>query len=113
MRNCTIAIGIAQEAEQLANSIIDAIYKGFVSGPVVAQPLVMPHVKHVYVLLPFIMPYIKHAHLGLHIRVKLKGITTVIWFSDCYFAFASTMGYAGFKLSFGIIILLSLLTTIK
>ena len=96
---CTIAIGATQEAEKQANSKIDAIYKGYISHLIVSQPLVMP--------------YVRNAHLDLHIGVILKGRTAYIWFFDCGFACATIIGYAGFKLSFGIIILLSLLPIIK
>ena len=30
----------------------------------VLLPLVMPHVRHVYVLVPLLMPLVRHAHLG-------------------------------------------------
>ena len=63
-RNCIIAIGATQEAQQQANSIIDAMYEGYVSHPVVVQPFVMPHVRHV--------------HLGPYIGVNLRGKTTHI-----------------------------------
>ena len=66
----------------------------------------MSHVKHVCVLLPFVMPHVRHAHLGLHIAVNLKGKTTYIWYFGCSFACATTIGFAGYKLSFGIIIVL-------
>ena len=104
--NCTIAIGTTQEARKQANSIINAIYKGYVSCPVVAQPLVMPHVRHVCVLLPIVMPHIRYMDLDPYIGVSLKCRTTCSWSFSCGFAYATAMGYAGFKLSFGITILL-------
>ena len=82
------------------------MYKGYIGRPVVARPLVMPYVRLVYVLLHFVMPHIRYVHLGLHIGVSLKGRTTHIWSFGSGFAFATSMGCAGFKLSFGIIILL-------
>ena len=57
-KNCNITIGTTQEGGQQANSIIDAMYEGYISRLVVAQPLVMPHVKYVCVLLPLVMPHI-------------------------------------------------------
>ena len=109
----SVAIDATQEAEQQANSIINAAYEGYVGHLVVSQCLLMPHVRHVYVLLPFVMPPIRYARLGLHIVVSLKGRTTDIWSIGCGIACATTMRCAGFRLSFGIIILLYLLTIIK
>ena len=54
-----------------------------------------------------------HAHLGLHIAVSLKGRTTRILSLDCGFACAIAMGCAGFRLSFGTIIVSQFLTIIK
>ena len=82
------------------------MYKGYVSRSVVAWNLVMPHVRHVCVLLPLVRPHIRHVHLGLHIVVSLKGRTTRIWSFGCDFACAPAMGYAGFRLLFGTIIVL-------
>ena len=65
----------------------------------------MPHVKHVCVLVPLVMPHVKHAHLGQHIAVSLKSRTICIWSCSCGLACATAMGYAGFELSFGIIII--------
>ena len=59
------------------------------------------------------MPYIKHMQLGLHIGDKLEGRTTRIWSFDCVCAYANTMRCAELRLSFGIIIVLKLLTIIK
>ena len=70
---CTIAIGAIKVSGKQANSIIDHINEGYVSHPVVVQPLVILHVRHVCVLLPLIMPHVRNAHLGLHIGVRLKG----------------------------------------
>ena len=95
------------------------MYEGYVSSSVVVQYLVMPHVRHVCVLLHLVMPHVRHvgvllplisshvrhACLDLHIVVSFKGRTTYIWSFGCGFAYAITMGCAGFKLSFGIIIL--------
>ena len=64
-------------------------------------------------LLPLVMLHIRHACLGQHIAVSLKGRTTHIRSFGCGFACATTMGCAGFKLLFGIIIVLKLLTVIK
>ena len=63
-------------------------------------------------LLHLVMPYVRHVHLGLHIGIILKGKITRIWSFSCAFAL-TTMGYSGLKISFGIIILLKLLTIIK
>ena len=89
------------------------MYKGYVSRPVVEQPLVMPQVRYMCMLLPFVMLHVRHAHLGLHIGVSLKGRTTRIWSFCCSFAYANTIGHAYFELLFGIIIFLYLLTIIK
>ena len=104
--NCTIVICTTQEARQLVNSITDAVCESYVSCFVVAQPLVMPHVRHAHVLLPLVMHPIRHAHLNIHIVVSLKGRTTCIWSFGCGFAGATTMGCTGFELSFGIVIVL-------
>ena len=69
-------------------------------------PLVMPHVRHLYVLLPLVMPHVRHARLGLYIAVSLKGRTTHIWSFGCGFACGTAIGYAGFRLLFGTIIVL-------
>ena len=47
-----------------------------------------------------------HWHLSLHIVVSLKGRITCIWSFGCGFACATAMGCAGFRLLFGIIIVL-------
>ena len=57
-------------------------------------------------LLPRVMPHARYPFLGLHIAVSLKGKTTFIWSFGCNFACATSMGCAGFRLLFGIIILL-------
>ena len=67
----------------------------------VLQPLVRPHVKHVCVLLPLVRPHVRHARLSLHIVFSLKGRITHIWSFGCGFACAIAMGCAGFRLSFG------------
>ena len=96
------------------------MYKGYVSRLVVVRYLVMPHIRHVYVLLPLIRPHIKHvcvllplvrpnvkhARLGLHIAISSKGRTTRIWSFGCGFICATAIGCAGFRLLFGIIIVL-------
>ena len=82
--------------------MINAVYEGYSSCSAVAQYLVM----HVYMLVPLTMLYVRHAHLGLHIGVSLKGKTTRIWSFGCGFTCATIMGYAGFELSFGIIVVL-------
>ena len=64
-------------------------------------------------LLPLVILNVKHVYLGLHTWVSLKGGATCIWFFGCNYAYAITTGYAEFKLSFGIIITLQLLTIIK
>ena len=90
--------------------------------------LVLPHIRHVYVaiasfkasckacmcmLLPLIRPHVRHARLGLHIAVSLKGRTASIWSFGYGFACATAMRYAGFRLLFGTIIDIYLLTIIK
>ena len=96
------------------------MYKGCVSRLVVVQylvmplvrhvymlqPLVRPHIRHVYVLLPLVRPHVRHARLSLHIAVSLKGRIICIWFFGCGFACATAIGYAGFRLLFGIVIIL-------
>ena len=52
-----------QEAEEQAKSIIDTVYEGCVRRSVVAQSLVMPHVRQVCVLLPLVILSIRHEHL--------------------------------------------------
>ena len=64
----------------------------------VLQPLVRPHVRHVCVLQPLVRPHVMHARLGLHIAVSLKGRTTRIWSFGCGFACTTAMGCAGFRL---------------
>ena len=76
----------------------------YVSYLLVVQPIVMPHIRHMCVLLLFVMPDLGHVRLGLHIAVSLKGRTTCIWSFSYGFVYATTVGCAGFKLSFGIII---------
>ena len=63
-----------------------------------ARFLVMPHVRHVYVLQPLVRPHVMHARLGLHIAVSLKGRTARIWSFGCGFACITAMGCAGFRL---------------
>ena len=96
------------------------MYKGYVSRLVPVWYLVMPLVRHVYILLPFvrryvthvcmllplIRPHVRHAHLGLHITVSSKGKITRILSFGCSFACATTMGCAGFRLLFGTVIVL-------
>ena len=91
-------IGTTEEARQKPNSVIDAMYEGYVSYLVVAQYLVMPHVRYVCVLLPLVRPHVRHVRLGLYIAVSLKGKKTHIWSFGCGFACASEMGCSGFKL---------------
>ena len=69
-------------------------------------PLVRPHIRHLCVLLPLVMPHVRHTCLGLHIALSLKGRITCIWSFTYGFACASTMGYVGFRLLFGTIVLL-------
>ena len=45
----------------------------------VLQPLVKPHKRHVCVLLPLVRPHVRHVRLGLYTAVSLKGRTTRIW----------------------------------
>ena len=62
------------------------------------KPLVKPHVRHVCVLLPLVRPHVGHACLGLHIAVTLKSKTICIWSFGCGFACTTAMGCAGFRL---------------
>ena len=89
------------------------MYEGYASRSVVARYLVMPHIRHVCVLLPFVMPHTKNEGSGLYIAVSLKSRTTRIWPFGCSFACATTMGCARLKLPFGIIIILKSLIIIK
>ena len=57
-------------------------------------------------LLPLVMPHIRHTHFDPHIGVRLEGRTICIWYFGCGFACATTIRYAGFKQSFGTIIIL-------
>ena len=57
-------------------------------------------------LLLLINLHVTYAHLGLHIAVSLKGRTTCIWCFGCGFTCDITMGCVGFRLSFGMIIVL-------
>ena len=84
--------------------IIDTVYEDYVSHLVVAQPLVMPYVRYMCMLLPLIVLNIRYTHLGLQTWATLKDIATCIWSFGCSFTCATTMRCAGFKLSFGIII---------
>ena len=72
----------------------------------VLQPLVRPHVRHVCVLLPLVRPHVRRVHLGLHIAVSLKGRTTRIWTFGCGFACATVIRFAGFRLLLDIILVL-------
>ena len=96
------------------------MYDGCVSCSVIVRYLVMPHVrhvyvllllirphiKHVYILLPLVRPHLKHARLGLYIAVSSKGRTTRIWSFGYGFACTTAMGCAGFRLLLGTIIVL-------
>ena len=42
--NCTIAVGTIKETRKQAKKIIDAGYGGYVSHPVAAWYLVIPHI---------------------------------------------------------------------
>ena len=70
----------------------------------VLQHLVRPHVRHMCLLLPLVRPHITHVRLGLYIAVSLKGRTTCIWSFGCGFNCVTTMGCAWFGLLFGTII---------
>ena len=82
------------------------MHEGCVNCSVVVRYLVMPHVRHVYMLLPLVRPQVRHACLGLYIAVSLKGRKTRIQPFGCSFACATAMGYAGLRLIFGTIIVL-------
>ena len=86
-----MAIGATQESGKQVNSIIDAIYEGYIILLVVAWSLVMPHVRLVCVILYLVMPHVRHAHLGLHIWLNLRGRTTCIWSFGYGFVCATTM----------------------
>ena len=72
----------------------------------VLQPLVRPHIWHVCVLQPLVRPHVMNARLGLHIAVSLKGRTTHIWSYGCGFTCATAMGCTGFRILFGTVIAL-------
>ena len=63
--------------------------------------------------MPFVMLNTRHANLGLHILVSLKVRATCIWSFGCDFTYAITIGCAGSKLSFSIIIIIYMLIIIK
>ena len=67
----------------------------------VLQPFVGPYVRHVCVLQPLVRPHVMHAHLGLHTAVSLKGRTTRIWSFGCGFACTTAMGCSGFRILSG------------
>ena len=94
------------EAGKQANSIIDAMYEGYISLSVVGRSLVMPHGRHVCVLLTLVILNVRHVHLDLHIWVSLKGRATCIWSFVCGFAFSITIRCAKFKLLLYVIIFL-------
>ena len=52
------------------------------------------------------MPHVRHVHLRLHIAVSLKSGTTHIRSFGYVVAYATAIGCAGFRLSFGKIIVL-------
>ena len=79
--------------------------EGYVSRLVALWSFVMPRVRHICMLLPFAMLNVNYAQL-VPIWVILKGKVTQIWFFSYHFAYAITSGCAGFKLSFGTIIVL-------
>ena len=103
------------------------MYEGFISCLVVVWYLIMPHLRHVNVLMTllrrlvrhvcmlllFVRPHLRQACLGLHIAISLKDRTTRILSFGCGFAYVTAMGCAGFRLLFGINIVLKLLTIIK
>ena len=66
----------------------------------------MSHVRHVCVLLPFVRPNVRHTSLGLHIAVSLKGGTTKVYSFGCGLVCATAVGYAWFRLLFGVVIVL-------
>ena len=119
-KNCTKAIGTIQEAGQQAKSVIDAAYDRYVSCLVVVWYLVMPHLRHICVLLPLVrlyirylyvllllvIPHVRHARLGLHIAVSWKGRTTHIWSFGYGFSCDTAIECAAFKLFFDTIIVL-------
>ena len=78
----------------------------YVKHACVLLALARPHIRHLYVLLTLVMPQVRNARLSLHIALILKDRTTRIWSFGCSFICATTMGCTGFRLSFGIIVLL-------
>ena len=84
--------------------VLQPLVRPHVRHVYVLKPLVRPHVRHVCVLLPLVRPNVSHARLELYIAVSLKGRTTCIWSFGCSFACVTAMGCAGFRLSFGKII---------
>ena len=63
--NYTLAISGTRKDGKQANIIVNAMYRGYSSFLVVSQAFLMPHVRHM--------------HLVLHIKANLKGSATHIW----------------------------------
>ena len=78
----------------------------YVRHAYVLLPLIRPHVRHPYMQLPLVRPHVGHARLDLHIAVSLKVRTTRIWSFGCGFTCATAMQCVGFSLLFGTIIVL-------
>ena len=77
------------------------MYEGCASPSVVVRYVVMPHIRHVYVLQPSLRPHVRHARLGLHIEVSFKGKTTCNWSFGCGLTCTTSMECVGFRLLFG------------
>ena len=48
------------------------MFKGYVNCSVVVQYLVMPHVRHVYVLLPLVRPHVRHVCATASVKASYK-----------------------------------------
>ena len=55
-----------QEARKQVRIAIKSVYEGYVSHSIVSQSLIMPHVRHLCVLLPLVLLNTRQIHLGLH-----------------------------------------------
>ena len=73
--NYTIVIGAAQKTGQKSNSVIDIAYKGYIRCLVVLQYLVMPHARHVCMLLPLLRPHVGHVYMLLPLVMPHVGYT--------------------------------------
>ena len=76
------------------------MYKVYISRLVVVRSLVVPHVRHVCMLLTFVMLNMRHAHLGPIYMGYSKVKATYIWSLGYGFTCTITIGCAELKLLF-------------